>query len=74
MLTLAPDSRRGPRSPLLNAKQAAEWFGVHVDTLRNWRRRRRGPRYAKLSRGVLRYRLADLEAFLESKLAPEGAK
>jgi helix-turn-helix protein len=43
---------------------AARLIGVSVAALRRWRREKRGPRFLKLERCV-RYRLADLNAFLD---------
>ena len=48
---------------------AASYLGVKVETLRTWRKQRRGPRYRKLGRCV-RYSSADLLAFVEA--APAG--
>jgi hypothetical protein len=61
-------------SSVLDEKVAAERLGVSVHTLRKWRHARRGPRFVKLPgaersgrgrEGAVRYRTADLEAFLE---------
>jgi len=51
---------------VLNDKQAAQFLGVAVQTLRNWRGQRRGPDYIKLGRSV-RYSEGDLSRFLESR-------
>ena len=44
--------------------EAARLIGVSVAALRRWRREKRGPRFVKLERCV-RYRVADLNAFLD---------
>ncbi len=49
----------------LNTKQAARALGVKPSTLEVWRCRGDGPTYLKIGRAV-RYRLEDLEAFLQA--------
>jgi len=51
---------------MLNDRQAAQFFNVGLQTLRNWRSQRRGPSYHRLGRSI-RYNQADLEAYLESR-------
>jgi len=56
----------GPSS-LLTAQQTAELLGVNAGTLAVWRcTRRYDLPYVKCGRSV-RYRLADIEAFIESR-------
>ncbi len=61
----------------LDTTEAAAFLGVSPQTLANWRssRRQGAPVYCKLSdgpRGPVRYRVADLEAYLEDrKIVPE---
>lgn len=50
-------------------RSTAALLGVSVETLRTWRKLNRGPRFRKLGRCV-RYRIADLEAFVEA--SPSG--
>lgn len=49
---------------IVNEKEAARMLGWSVKTLRNRRWLRQAPRYLKMGR-TLRYKVADLEAFLE---------
>lgn len=51
---------------LLDEKQVAEILRVAVTTLRNWRVARRGPPFVKLGLRAVRYRLADVERFIEA--------
>lgn len=51
-------------SVLLTPRQAADFLGVPESTLAQWRSQRRGPPYIKLESRLVRYRLADLEAYL----------
>ncbi len=52
---------------LVNERKAAECLGLAVQTLRNYRSLGRGPKYVKLGRAV-RYRMEDLESFIEAHL------
>ena len=54
-----------PTNDLMNERDAAALLGLSAATLRAWRFQRRGPAFARLGRAV-RYRRADLVAFLES--------
>jgi hypothetical protein len=49
----------------LQEKQAAKLLAQKPQTLTKWRSRRRGPAYCKLG-GKIRYRLCDLNAFIEA--------
>jgi hypothetical protein len=54
-------------SPHVDEKQAAEILGVTAGTLSVWRCTRRYPLpYVKIGRAV-RYRMADIERFIESR-------
>jgi excisionase family DNA binding protein len=43
--------------------EAAEYLGLKQNTLTRWRWEGRGPRFYKVG-GAIRYKLADLEAFV----------
>lgn len=49
-----------------NDKMAAEYLGLSVQTLRNWRCQCRGPTYLKMGRSV-RYQLEDLEEYKRNR-------
>lgn len=49
---------------LLTSEEVAELLRVPVSTLYYWRYQRRGPKALRIGRS-LRYRLRDIEAFLE---------
>ena len=56
----------------LDEKEAAKILGLAVQTLRNWRHLRKGPKYVKLGRSI-RYRYEDLEEFIQKKkIDPES--
>ncbi len=48
---------------ILNERQVQEVYGFTVAYLRRARRERRGPRFLKVDK-LVRYRKADIEAFL----------
>lgn len=51
----------------LDTIEAAHYLGLQKTTLEAWRCRGGGPRYVKLGRAV-RYRLSDLDAWLDSRV------
>jgi predicted site-specific integrase-resolvase len=52
-------------APLLSSADVAEWLDVSERTLEFWRYVGKGPAYVKVGKRV-RYRPADVEAFLEA--------
>jgi DNA-binding transcriptional MerR regulator len=55
------------REPLLTQRQAAAYLNVSIRTLQRWRLEGIGPPSIRLPNGYLRYRLADLEAWLRDQ-------
>jgi excisionase family DNA binding protein len=53
---------------LLSPTQLAEYIGVPVDTVYIWNQRGSGPKFARVGKHV-RYRLTDVESWLESRSA-----
>jgi len=51
----------------VNEKQAATLTGLSVFFLRKLRRVGGGPKFSRISRRALRYAVADLRAWMESK-------
>lgn len=62
-----------PPDKLIRDSQVAEIFGTTTGVVRNWRWRRRGPRYVKMGASV-RYRVADVRAYLASVTVDPAAK
>jgi DNA-binding transcriptional MerR regulator len=61
---------------LWSIHEAAEYLGVHVETLRRWRNRGYGPPVISLvdgRGGMLRYHPADVREWLGSRTEPAGA-
>jgi predicted DNA-binding transcriptional regulator AlpA len=57
---------------VINDVAAARFLGLGVQTLRNYRSHRKGPKYIKIG-GRIVYRVADLEKFLdEHTINPEA--
>ena len=50
---------------LLNESEAADFLGVSPRTLSNWRCRGGGPDYVKMGSKAIRYRLDDLNEFID---------
>ena len=59
---------------LLTTVQAAERLSMSPRTLETYRRKGGGPLFVALSRNLVRYRQADLDAWINSRLAPHTAK
>ena len=57
---------------LLDEHRAAGYLGLCVKTLRNWRSAGKGPSYIKIGR-IVRYRVTDLDEFIEKRLVDTGA-
>jgi hypothetical protein len=53
---------------LLNEREAAAFLNLTARALQNWRYLGRGPRFVRISRKAIRYRLCDLQAFVEEHL------
>jgi predicted DNA-binding transcriptional regulator AlpA len=53
-------------------KKAASYLGISEAALRLWRSRREGPRHFKAGEKLIRYRRADLDLWIESRLSEPG--
>jgi len=53
---------------LLTEGEAAEYLRLTPRALQAWRYQGKGPQFVKISRRAIRYRLIDLEAFVEENL------
>jgi predicted DNA-binding transcriptional regulator AlpA len=77
------DQRSWPSAPvharhgeLLTEGDVAQFLRISPETLRYWRKtaQRRGPPFVKIERRLVRYRLADLEAYLKGRTARRSAR
>lgn len=57
-----------PATPLFSEKHAARYLNLSPRTLRNWRTRGGGPPFVKISGRCIRYRMKDLDAWMNSRL------
>jgi Helix-turn-helix domain len=62
-----------PTKHVMNEHEAAEWLGLDVTTLRDWRFRRVGPAYLKYLNKAVRYPLAELSRFAEQSKVQTAA-
>jgi excisionase family DNA binding protein len=60
------------RDEFLSVSQLAEWLGVSKATIYNWRYLGQGPR-AVLVGSAVRYRVSDVEEWLEAQADPQPA-
>lgn len=65
MEQLNRDAQNGLRQPLLKPKEAATYLKVQPGTLKTWRWSGKGPRFIRVGKKSIRYRLEDLEAFIQ---------
>lgn len=64
----ATAQRSAQLSPLMTETQAAEYLSLTNRALQAWRCQGRGPRFVKISARAVRYRLEDLERWVEERL------
>jgi predicted DNA-binding transcriptional regulator AlpA len=57
------------RPIVLSPREAAQYLGVSVSTLKNWRAKKSGPRWTHCGARLVAYRPADLEKFLDENSA-----
>lgn len=60
--------RTGTPAPLLTETEAAQYLSLTKRALQAWRCQGRGPRFVKVSARAIRYRLSDLETWVEGRL------
>ncbi len=47
--------------------EVAKILGLHVQTLRNWRHKGRGPTYRIINKRTVRYTAEDIQAYIENQ-------
>lgn len=57
------------QSHTLTPIQAAKYLGISEAVLRLWRSEAKGPRHFKAGEKLVRYRRADVDAWIEARLA-----
>lgn len=68
---LARDAARGTDRPLTETELAKRW-GLTTRTLQGWRKEKIGPAFIDIGRNTIRYRLADVIAYEETRLKNKG--
>ena len=58
----------------MTRQEAADYLGISSDSLAQMATRGTGPRYAKLSGRMTRYRIEDLDAWIEAHLVESTAR
>lgn len=53
--------------PLMTTVEAAAYLNFPEKTVKDWRRRNIGPKYIKVHGAQVRYRVRDLDAWLDSQ-------
>jgi predicted DNA-binding transcriptional regulator AlpA len=66
------DSQVTEQQNSLTPRQAANYIGVSDAALRLWRSEGRGPRFFRAGEKLIRYRRADLDFWVESRLSQSG--
>ena len=61
-----------PRKDLLKEAEVNSEYGFSLAWLRRCRLERRGPRYIKINRKMVRYRRAEIEAYLDLHVVETG--
>lgn len=57
-----------PADRLIDEKHAAEYLGYTTRALQNWRLRGGGPKFVRVSARSIRYRVSDVEAWVEARV------
>lgn len=69
-MTMTSDLQPTPQRPttLLTEQDAASYLQLTCRALQAWRYQGRGPQFVKISARAVRYRLEDLETWVETRL------
>lgn len=66
------EAQREAWQKYMTEKQVSEMTGICLSTLRNWRVIGKGPVYLKPGGVLVRYRLSDVQTFMEGREATGG--
>lgn len=75
--TVNPDKNQGKpttKKQFLNTAEAADFLSVSTDSLARWRMQKTGPTYHRVKGFAVRYRIDDLEAFMQAGRVEHGDK
>ena len=73
VIPVPPNAAPINTAELLTEQEVAGLLNIAVKTVQNWRWKGEGPRAVKLGKRAVRYRRADVEAFIEAGLTGEAA-
>ncbi len=59
--------KKAPQPPLMTTAEAAVYLNFPEATVKDWRRRGIGPAYIKVNGAQVRYRLCDLDAWVDAQ-------
>ena len=62
------------KDKLLTEREAAKYLGIELRTLAAWRQRGDGPVAVILGPKTVRYRSADIIAFVDSRIKPQDGE
>jgi predicted DNA-binding transcriptional regulator AlpA len=69
----APSEPASPADALLTPQQTADYTGLAITTLQRQRTEGTGPKFVKLGKRRVAYRLADVQTWLEERVARSTA-
>jgi predicted DNA-binding transcriptional regulator AlpA len=69
----AATGQGGINDPILNPQQTADYIGSSVPTLQRFRTEGTGPRFIKLGKRRVAYRLSDIRSWLDERVAASTA-
>lgn len=61
------------QNKFMNEKETALMLGFSQRTLQNWRHSGQGPKYLRVNRRVIRYRLSDVQSWVDSRIRESTA-
>lgn len=62
-----PPAAKAAAGYLLTDSEVAALLGASLQTIRNWRWRGEGPKHVTLGKRMVRYKPADVQAFIEGQ-------
>lgn len=64
-------NQKPPLHDSFTPRQAAEYIGMSDSTLRGWRAKGKGPRFYRVSERLIRYRVKDVDAWIEARMSDQ---
>lgn len=70
---LTPTAPAQSPDDLLPDIEAAKYLNVAIQTVRNWRWKRTGPKWSRIGQRIIRYRRRDLDDFIARGASEQDA-